>query len=154
MRKTDTIFRFYSHRLLICGKRFYSFVCFSMVVFTFSQGSFAGKEEWTQQKRVVMVRAYCPCALCCKGTGNGITATGTNAFEAGIAVDPRVIPFGSRLDVPGYFRGVNGDGSWILADDTGPRAKGMKIEVRFRKHSESLNWGKRRLKVRVWKRKR
>ena len=41
--------------------------------------------------------AYCPCARCC-GKSDGITATGTLAAEGRtIAVDPRVIPYGSHV---------------------------------------------------------
>ena len=45
--------------------------------------------------------AYCPCMKCC-GKTDGITATGTTATEGRtIAVDPRVIPYGSTVTI--YF---------------------------------------------------
>lgn len=45
--------------------------------------------------------AYCPCMKCC-GKTDGITSTGTTAAEGRtIAVDPRVIPYGSAVTI--YF---------------------------------------------------
>ena len=45
--------------------------------------------------------AYCPCMKCC-GKTDGITSTGTLAAEGRtIAVDPRVIPYGSTVTI--YF---------------------------------------------------
>ena len=100
------------------------------------------------------ITAYCPCSVCCGTNANGTTATGRDANLPGVAVDPRVIPLGSHLDIPGYTR-TNGTstypGAWILADDTGRLIKGFKIDIRFKTHEEALEWGKKRLRVRVWK---
>jgi 3D (Asp-Asp-Asp) domain-containing protein len=94
--------------------------------------------EW----RTVEATAYCPgpCAIC--GT-TGKTATGRDATLPGVAVDPAVIPLGSRLDVPGV-------GSWVLADDTGGAIKGEKIDVRMRTHEEAVEFGRKTIRVRVW----
>ena len=102
----------------------------------------------------LIVTAYCPCSICCGKNANGTTATGRDANLPGVAVDKSVIPLGSHLDIPGYPR-TNGTstypGAWILADDTGRLIKGFKIDVRFETHSEAKAWGKKKLKVRVWK---
>jgi cystine transport system substrate-binding protein len=104
--------------------------------------------EWI----LVIVTAYCPGACCCGPHADGKTATGRDADRAGVAVDPSIIPLGSRLDIPGYSRGsTRVKGSWILADDTGGVIKGRKIDIRFSTHEEARAWGKRTLKVRVWK---
>jgi len=50
----------------------------------------------------------------------GITYTGTKASRGTIAVDTKVIPFGTKLYIPGYGYGV--------AADTGGAIKGNKIE--------------------------
>ena len=98
--------------------------------------------------------AYCPCKKCCGKHANGITATGRDASKAGIAVDRSIIPLGARVDVPGYARGANENGSWILADDTGGAIKGRRIDVRFEKHSDALEWGVKNITIRVWTKKR
>lgn len=107
----------------------------------------AGANE--RQARWVWVEAtaYCPCAICCGKHANGVTATGRGANTPGVAVDPTVIPLGSRLDIPGYRRS---NGTWILADDTGGAIKGNRIDVRFETHEEARQWGRRRIRVRVW----
>ncbi len=51
------------------------------------------------------------------------TATGRSARLPGLAVDPRVIPLGSKVSVPGF--GVR------VADDTGGAIKGRRIDVRL-----------------------
>jgi 3D (Asp-Asp-Asp) domain-containing protein len=99
--------------------------------------------EW----RTVEASAYCPCAICCGEHADGKTATGRDASLPGVAVDPAVIPLGSRLDVPGV-------GSWRLADDTGGAIKGEKIDVRMSNHEEAKKFGRRTLRVRVWRKTR
>jgi len=99
---------------------------------------------------MVKVTAYCPCKICCGRWADGKTAYNRDAFKAGVAVDPKVIPLGSHLDIPGYDRGPNGNGSWILADDVGNSIKGKHIDIRFKTHQEALDWGSKYLKIRVW----
>jgi uncharacterized protein YabE (DUF348 family)/3D (Asp-Asp-Asp) domain-containing protein len=41
--------------------------------------------------------------------GSGVTATGTSVQKGVVAVDPRVIPLGTRMYIPGYGYGVAGD---------------------------------------------
>jgi 3D (Asp-Asp-Asp) domain-containing protein len=61
----------------------------------------------------------------------------------GIAVDPRYIPLGSLLYVPGYGR--------ALADDTGGRIKGRHIDVRQHSVRSMHRWGVKKLRVYVLK---
>lgn len=78
------------------------------------------------------ISAYCHCAKCC-GKSNGITATGTKvAANRTIAVDPRVIPLGSKVII---------DGNTYVAEDTGGAIKGNRIDMYFATHQEALNWG-------------
>ena len=97
----------------------------------------------------VKATAYCPCSICCGEGSPGITATQTDAYEAGVAIDPNIIPKGSRLDIPGYNRGPNNNGSWILCDDVGGAIKGHHIDVRFKTHTEAKEWGIKYLLIRV-----
>lgn len=103
--------------------------------------SYDSKRIW------VIATAYCPCEICCGSNADGKTATGRNAMNPGVAVDKEVIEIGSRLDIPGYDRS---NGSWILADDTGSAIVGNRIDVRFKTHGEAKKWGKKKIKIRVW----
>lgn len=106
-----------------------------------------GGEKWVEEWRVLEVTAYCPCTVCTPGKGR--TATGRDAWLPGVAVDPTVVPLGSRLDVPGYGERRTW---WALADDTGIGIRGERLDVRFTTHKEAQTWGRQRLRCRVWTR--
>lgn len=69
------------------------------------------------------------------------TATGATAGYGIIAVDPRVIPLGTKIYVPGYGYGV--------AADTGGAIKGNKIDLCFNTRTEALNWGRRTVTITI-----
>lgn len=77
--------------------------------------------------------------------GYGITASGMRAQYGVIAVDPRVIPLGTRL----YIEAV--DGSWVygnaIAGDTGGAIKGNKIDLFFDTKAECMQFGRRTARV-------
>ena len=84
------------------------------------------------------ITAYCPCISCC-GKSDGITSTGVVAqSNRTLAVDPKVIPYGSKL--------VIGDNEYI-AEDCGGAIKGNKIDMFFDTHQEALQWGVRYMGV-------
>jgi 3D (Asp-Asp-Asp) domain-containing protein len=70
---------------------------------------------------------------------NGRTATGAYVHYGSVAVDPAVIPLGTRLYVPGYGYGV--------ADDTGAAIQGDRIDLYFPTQGEALSWGARTVTV-------
>ncbi len=72
---------------------------------------------------------------------NGRTATGAYVHFGSIAVDPSVIPLGSRLFVQGYGLGV--------ADDTGSAVKGLHVDLYFPTLAEAQAWGMRYVTVYV-----
>ena len=81
--------------------------------------------------------AYCPCMKCC-GKTDGITATGTTAAEGRtIAVDPRVIPYGSTVTV--YF--ADGASHSYTAEDCGGGIKGNRLDIYFDDHQAALQFG-------------
>lgn len=73
-------------------------------------------------------------------TGNR-TATGTIPRRGTIAVDPRVIPLGTRIYVPGYGYGV--------AEDTGGAVNGRIIDLFFNTRTEAINWGRRTVQIKI-----
>ncbi|WP_446899709.1 3D domain-containing protein [Clostridium sp. LBM24168] len=71
----------------------------------------------------------------------GITASGMSTRRGIIAVDPRVIPIGSRVYVEGY--------GYAIAADTGGAIRGNRIDLFFPSSSEAHNWGMRSVKVHI-----
>ncbi len=89
-----------------------------------------------------VVTAYCACEECCEKSPDdpwyGITATGTKATQGRtIAVDPRVIPYGTVL----YFDGHGGNFGGYIAEDCGGSIKGNRIDLYFDSHDEANEWG-------------
>lgn len=81
--------------------------------------------------------AYCPCTKCC-GKTDGITSTGTTATEGRtIAVDPRVIPYGSTVTI--YF--PDGTVHTYTAEDCGGAIKENRIDVFFSSHDAARAFG-------------
>ena len=82
----------------------------------------------------------------CNGC-SGITSTGINLKKNPglkvIAVDPRVIPLGSKVYVEGY--------GYAIAGDTGGAIKGNKIDVFIPTKSGALNWGRKTVNIKVFK---
>ena len=93
-------------------------------------------EEYTM--RATAYTAYC--------TGcSGITANGTdlrsNPNQKVVAVDPRVIPLGTKVWVEGYGEAI--------AADTGGAIKGNKIDVFIPTDGQARNWGVRTVTVKI-----
>ena len=77
--------------------------------------------------------------------GYGITASGTHAKPGTVAVDPRVIPLGTRMYIE------SADGSFVygycVAEDTGGAIKGNKVDLFFNTTSECYQFGRRSVNV-------
>ncbi|MGA4515885.1 3D domain-containing protein [Solibacillus sp. FSL W7-1472] len=82
----------------------------------------------------------------CKGC-SGITKTGLNLRKNPslkvIAVDPKIIPLGSKVWVEGY--GI------AVAGDVGSAIKGKKIDIFMSKKSTAKNWGRKTVTVKLLK---
>ena len=70
---------------------------------------------------------------------SGITASGVRAGFGIIAVDPRVIPLGTKLFVPGYGRAVAGD--------TGGAIVGNRVDLGMNTQHEAMSFGRRPITV-------
>lgn len=79
-------------------------------------------------------------------SAGGKTATGTLAGEGTVAVDPDVIPLGSKLYI------VAEDGSswaygYAVAEDTGGAIQGDRIDLFYESESDCRNFGRKMVKV-------
>ena len=78
--------------------------------------------------------AYCPSRICCSGWGRR-TSTGTvPTANHTIAVDPRVIPYGSQVLINGVV---------YTAEDCGSGVKGKHIDIFFDSHKAAKRYGVR-----------
>lgn len=101
-----------------------------------SRGSVTSGDEFT-----VTATAYTSYCTGC----SGVTATGINLRNNPdlkvIAVDPSIIPLGTKVYVEGY--------GYAIAGDTGGAIKGNKIDVFFPTKSQAYNWGRKTVKIRI-----
>lgn len=74
-----------------------------------------------------------------EGTHRGITKSGTQVSRGTIAVDPRVIPLGTKVYVEGY-----GHAECL---DIGGAIKGNKIDLYMDSREECFEFGRRDVKV-------
>ncbi len=107
---------------------------------------------------MLLTTGYCNCESCCGWTTNefgnpvynygklkgrpkivGLTSTGTVAKRGTVAADPKFLPMGTRLIVPGYGFG--------RVEDIGGAIKGKHIDLWFPSHEEAKRWGRRTIPV-------
>lgn len=101
-----------------------------------SRGGVAARKSF-----IVSASAYEPGPRSCGKYASGYTAIGLKAGRGIIAVDPRVIPLGTRVHVEGYGEAI--------AADVGGAIKGHKIDVCFPTVKECLQWGRRKVRVTI-----
>lgn len=97
--------------------------------------------EATGQTIQVEATAYTAnCAGC-----SGVTATGidlnANPNQKVIAVDPSVIPLGSRVYVEGYGEAIAGD--------TGGAINGNKVDLYMQSHGDAVSFGRKTINVTI-----
>lgn len=102
-------------------------------------GSLPSRGLSGQRVLTMSATAYDPGPGSCGARASGHTAIGMRATRGVIAVDPRVIPLGSRVYVEGYGQAI--------AADTGSAIKGHRIDVCFPSRAEAISWGRRTVKV-------
>ena len=90
----------------------------------------------------MVATAYDPGPASCGRYASGHTAIGMHATKGVIAVDPRIIPLGSRVFIEGYGPAI--------AADVGSAIKGNRIDVCFATRREALNWGRRVVMVTIY----
>lgn len=72
----------------------------------------------------------------------GSTALGVPVRKGVVAVDPKLIPLGTKLHVPGYGPG--------LAADVGYAIKGKVIDLWFPSMARARQWGRRTVMITVY----
>ncbi|WP_373598765.1 G5 domain-containing protein [Paraclostridium bifermentans] len=75
-------------------------------------------------------------------TGHGITSTGTTPRWGTIAVDPRIIPYGSKVYIPQFDK-------VFIAEDCGGAIKGNKIDIFMHDSTSVYNWGRRSIDIQI-----
>lgn len=82
--------------------------------------------------------AYCPCRSCSEGWGRHTCTGAIASANHTIAVDPRVIPYGSKVLI---------NGTVYTAEDKGGAVKGNHIDIFFDTHGETRTYGTRSAEV-------
>jgi 3D (Asp-Asp-Asp) domain-containing protein/peptidoglycan hydrolase CwlO-like protein len=72
----------------------------------------------------------------------GTTASGLPTGPGVVAVDPTVIPLGTKLYIPGYGKGV--------AADTGGGIKGNIIDLWYSTYAQCAKWGRRTVTITIY----
>jgi uncharacterized protein YabE (DUF348 family) len=108
---------------------------------TLANTDIASRGDTVVKEFYVNSTAYTASCNGCSGT----TATGINLRANPnvkvIAVDPRIIPLGTKVYVEGY--------GYAVAADTGSSIKGYKIDVFFAAKADAYRWGNRRVKIKI-----
>lgn len=95
----------------------------------------AKSESSLGKKMTVSATAY---------SGDGITATGTVPKWGTIAVDPSVIPYGTKVYIPQFDK-------YFIAEDCGGAIKGNKIDIFMNSESQCNSWGIRTIDIYIVK---
>jgi 3D (Asp-Asp-Asp) domain-containing protein len=75
-----------------------------------------------------------------QGTDN-ITATGKKVYEGVIAVDPKLIPLGTEVEIKDFGK--------FIAEDTGGKIKGNRVDIYFNSKAEASKFGKQGIWLRM-----
>lgn len=103
----------------------------------------------TEKGEAIVVRAtaYDPSPEQNGGYG-GITAMGTALRPGVIAVDPKVIPLGTKV----YIEHMDGTPhGYCIAEDTGGAIKGNRIDILFMNNSDAIKFGVRDMRLYILK---
>lgn len=90
-----------------------------------------GNSNVKGDKMIVSATAY---------SGDSITATGTRPRWGTIAVDPRIIPYGTKVYIPKF-------NMTFVAEDCGGGIKGNRIDIFMNSSSACYSWGVRSIDI-------
>lgn len=86
-------------------------------------------------KMIAETSAYTPAC----GSGTGLTSIGLVPYEGIVAVDPRVIPYYTKMYIPGY--GI------AMAGDTGGYIIGNRVDLYMESYNAAIQWGRRDVEI-------
>ena len=117
------------------GRRWAAFVAVLVGMLVTAGGSALGQPQAPQAYRLKVdaVAYYLP----------GKTALGVPVRRGVVAVDPKLIPLGTKLHVPGYGPG--------LAADVGHAIKGRIIDLWFPSTARARAWGRRTVTITIYR---
>ena len=75
-------------------------------------------------------------------TGYSTTSAGQKPVWGTIAVDPKIIPYGTKVYIPQF-------GRTFIANNTGGAIKGNKIDIFMNTKKECYNWGRRTIEIQI-----
>lgn len=101
--------------------------------------SLPSRGGYWRRPRLMEATAYDPGPRSCGKYANGYTANGTRAQKGVVAVDTRIIPFGTKLYIPGY--------GFAVAADRGSAIRGNRIDLCFDTYREAVQFGRRMVEV-------
>lgn len=101
-----------------------------------SRGAYTGTRILT-----VVATAYDPGVGSCGRWADGKTCNGKRAGYGVIAVDPKVIPLGAKLYVPGYGYGI--------AADVGRAIQGNRVDLGFNSRAGARQWGRKTVRLTI-----
>jgi 3D (Asp-Asp-Asp) domain-containing protein len=114
----------------------------------------AGADQTTKQAKStpqqysrvldIVATAYAP-GYEDNGPWGNLTHIGTQVRPGIIAVDPKLIPLGSKV----YIEFADGHGVYAVAEDTGGAIKGKRIDIAFADRAEAKRFGIQNVKVYV-----
>lgn len=136
------------------GFLFFLVVFFVGLVFALC-GEANGQSSGSARTVWMKVTAYCTCEKCCgefalrQAQGKRTTALGDDAtVYDGVAADPKLLPYRTRLRIPGVadVKEVDDTGGGMRRD----AKRGIThIDVRMKSHAEARRWGVKWLEVKV-----
>lgn len=109
-----------------------------------SRGSSTGEPTRYKQSMNIVATAYAP-GPHDNGKWGNLTHVGTKVRPGIIAVDPQIIPLGSRV----YIQYPDGHGVYAIAEDTGGAIKGNRIDIAVWTVDEAYQFGIQNVKVYV-----
>lgn len=102
------------------------------------------KAKDNEQVKNITATAYAP-GPHDNGKWGNLTHLGTKVRPGVIAVDPKVIPLGTKL----YIEFSDGHGMYGVAEDTGGAIKGNRIDIAMWTVAEANDFGMQEVKVHV-----